>query len=61
MDPALSPIPVDHTFVTVIRSYETITTWTLFNHRVLQHTEEVLVCTKCGKVVNPWEKEESDD
>jgi len=60
MEAALSPIPIDHTFVTVSRSYETITTWTLFNHRVLHHTEEVLVCTKCGKVVNPWEKEDDN-
>ena len=41
-----------HSYICVQRSWQTVES--LGTLIVLQHAEEILVCSKCGMVIDPW-------
>ena len=43
----------EHDFVIVKKEWQTID---YARYQYLDHRKEILVCIKCGKVIDPWEE-----
>jgi|GEM_PF-4928230 Fe2+ or Zn2+ uptake regulation protein len=52
-DKCIQSAAEEHDFVMVKKEWQTID---YTQYQYLNHRKEILVCTKCGKVIDPWEE-----